>query len=82
MDGDGRDELFGSTYCLQTGRHTVGTRLMATLHYLKYGSNFSDEDVVEGWVENPYWQFFGGMKFFEDETPIDPSSMARWRIGT
>lgn len=26
--------------------------------YLKYTRNLSDEDVVEGWVENPYWQFF------------------------
>jgi IS5 family transposase len=79
VDWDRLDELFGSTYCLDTGRPAVSTRLMVALHYLKYSFNLSDEDVVEGWVENPYWQSFSGMKFFEHEAPIDPSSMTRWR---
>ena len=73
------DELFGSTYCPDTGRPAVSTRLMVALHYLKYTYNLSDEDIVEAWVENPYWQAFSGMKFFEHEAPIDPSSMTRWR---
>jgi IS5 family transposase len=30
-------------------------------------------------VENPYWQYFCGGKFFEHRFPIDPSSMSRWR---
>jgi IS5 family transposase len=79
VDWDRLDELFGSTYCPETGRPAVSTRLMVALHYLKYSFNLSDEDVVEGWVENPYWQCFSGMKFFEHEAPIDPSSMTRWR---
>ncbi len=83
VDWDRLDELFGSTYCLDNGRLAVSTRLMVALHYLKYTYNLSDEDVVEGWVENPYWQYLSGMKFFEHEAPIDPSSMTRWskRIG-
>jgi IS5 family transposase len=52
---------------------------MVALHYLKYTYNLSDEDVVEGWVENPYWQHFSGMKYFEHTVPIDASSMTRWR---
>jgi IS5 family transposase len=52
---------------------------MLALHYLKAAFSLSDEDVVRGWVENPYWQSFSGMKFFEHEAPIDPSSMTRWR---
>jgi IS5 family transposase len=79
VDWDRLDELFGSTYCLDNGRPAVSTRLMVALHYLKYTYNLSDEDVVEGWVENPYHQCFSGMKFFEHEAPIDPSSMTRWR---
>ena len=79
VDWDRLDELFGSSYCPQTGRPAVSTRLMVALHYLKYTYNLSDEDVVEAWVENPYWQSFSGMKFFEHEAPIDPSSMTRWR---
>ena len=52
---------------------------MVSLHDLKYAFNLSDEAVVERWVENPYWQVLGGMKYFEHEMPIDPSSMVRWR---
>ncbi len=29
----------------------------------------SDELVVQGWVENPFWQFFSGEKFFQRESP-------------
>jgi IS5 family transposase len=76
---DRLDELFGSTYCPENGRPGVSTRLMVALHYLKYTYNLSDEDVIEGWVENPYWQYFSGMKYFGHNPPIDSSSMTRWR---
>jgi IS5 family transposase len=52
---------------------------MVALHYLKYTHNLSDEDVVATWVENPYWQYFSGMKWFEHKLPINASSMTRWR---
>jgi len=73
------EEVFGATYHPDTGRPGISTRLMVSLHYLKYAYNLSDEAVVEGWVENPYWQYLSGMKTFEHELPIDPSSMVRWR---
>ncbi len=73
------DERFGSTFCPDNGRPGISTRLMVALHYLKYTHNLSDEDVVEVWVENPYWQYLSGMKHFEHELPIHPSSMTRWR---
>jgi IS5 family transposase len=73
------EEVFGETYCADNGRPGVSTRLMVALHYLKYTYNLSDEDVLEGWVENPYWQHLSGMKYFEHRLPIDPSSMTRWR---
>jgi IS5 family transposase len=79
VEWDRLDELFGATYCLDNGRPGVSTRLMVALHYLKYTFNLSDEDVVEAWVENPYWQHLSGMKYFVHEPPIDPSSMTRWR---
>ena len=73
------DELFGATYCPDFGRPGISTRLMVSLHYLKYTFNLSDDDVIAGWVENPYWQYLSGMKFFEHEPPIHSSSMTRWR---
>lgn len=79
VNWDRLDEVFGQTYCPDNGRPAVSTRLMVSLHYLKYTFNLSDEDVVAGWVENPYWQYLSGMKFFEYVMPIHPSSMTRWR---
>jgi IS5 family transposase len=79
VDWQRLEEVFGSTYCPDNGRPAISTRLMVALHYLKYTHNLSDEDVVGGWVENPYWQHFSGMKYFEHKVPIHPSSMSRWR---
>ena len=79
VDWDQLERAFGSTYCPDNGRPAISTRLMVALHYLKYTHNLSDDDVVAGWVENPYWQHFSGMKYFEHKAPIHPSSMCRWR---
>lgn len=73
------DEHFGAYYRGGKGRPAISTRLMVSLHYLKYTHDLSDEAVVRGWVENPYWQYLSGMEFFCHEAPIDPSSMSRWR---
>lgn len=72
-------DVFGKTYCEDNGRPAASTRLMVALHYLKYTFNLSDEDVVEAWVENPYWQHFSGNQYFEHRKPIDPTSLTRFR---
>ena len=79
VDWSRMEELFGKTYCPDNGRPGIPTRLMIGLHYLKYTYNLSDEAVVEGWMENPYWQYFSGEQFFTHDRPIEPSSMSRWR---
>ena len=72
------DEAFGKFF-KPVGRKAKPTRLMVGLHYLKHVYDLSDDDVVERWVENPYWQYFCGFEFFQHELPIDPSTMSRWR---
>jgi len=62
-----------------TGRPALPTRLMAALLYLKHAYALSDEDTVERWSENPYWQYFSGERYFQHELPCDPSSLVRWR---
>ena len=52
---------------------------MVGIHYLKHTFNFSDEDACREFTENPYWQYFCGLEFFEHELPFDRSSMTRWR---
>ena len=79
VNWDRMDEVFGETFSPDQGRPAISTRLMVSLHYLKYTHNLSDDDVVSTWVENPYWQYLSGMKYFEHDLPIHPSSMTRWR---
>ena len=57
-------EEFGPLYCADNGRPAMPIRLMAGRHYLKHLKGLSDEQTVFGWVENPYWQFFGCEEFF------------------
>lgn len=73
------EEQLGKTFSDRVGAPGINTRLMVALHYLKYQHDISDEVAVNTWAENPYWQYFSGMQFFEHELPIDPSSMTRWR---
>ncbi|AQQ10083.1 hypothetical protein L21SP3_01908 [Sedimentisphaera cyanobacteriorum] len=73
------EEKFGSLYSPDSGRPAKPIRLMVGLQYLKYTFNLSDEAIVAGWVENPYWQYFCGERYFQHEPPIDPTSMTKWR---
>lgn len=61
------------------GRPALSTRLMVALSYLKHTYNFSDEALVEQFLENPYWQYFCGFAYFQYEFPCDSSSLTRWR---
>ena len=72
------DKSFGGFY-RPVGRPAKPTRLMVGLHYLKHVYDLSDEETVQRFVENPYWQYFCGFEFFQHEMPIDASTMTRWR---
>ena len=63
VDWDQLEKVFGATFCPDNGRPAISTRLMVALHYLKFTYNLSDDDVVAAWVENPYYQYFSGMKW-------------------
>lgn len=73
------DREFGAQFASPTGRPALPTRLVAGLLYLKHTYALSDEQVVERWVENPYFQHFCGERYFQHEMPCDPSSLVRWR---
>jgi len=48
------------------GRPRLSIRLMASLVYLKNSFNLSDEELVQRWSENLYWQFFILMSVQDD----------------
>jgi IS5 family transposase len=79
IDWEFFEHEFGSLYVEQKGRPGLPLRLLVGLHYLKHLYDVSDERVVAGFVENPYWQYFCGEEFFVHEWPCNPTSLVKWR---
>lgn len=46
---------------------------------IKEKLQISDEETVDQIRENPYLQYFTGMKGYQDEAPFDPSLMVHFR---
>lgn len=73
------EKEFGKLYLSQRGQPPKPIRLIVGLMMLQHMQGISDEQVVQQWVENPYWQIFCGYDFLQWEFPLDPSSLTRWR---
>ena len=61
------------------GPYALPVRLVVGLTYLKHAESLSDEELIEKWVENPYWQHFCGFEYFQHKAPCDPSNLTRFR---
>jgi IS5 family transposase len=66
------------------GQSGVPIRLIVGCLLLKHLYNLGDETLAKAWIENPYMQYFCGMRCFEHKFPFDPSDFChfRKRIGT
>jgi len=79
IDWQRYEKVLEPAYCSDNGRPSIPVRMMAGLTFLKYMFGLSDQDVLDNWCENPYWQYFCGGEFFEHEPPTDQETMSRWR---
>ena len=79
IDWTSFSKSFGEKFHPDNGRPGLPTRLMVGLHYIKHTYNLSDEAVLQGFVENPQWQYFCGSEYYVSEPPCDRSSMTYWR---
>lgn len=77
------DTRFEPLYSEQMGAPAKPIRLMVSLLILKYLRNLSDENLVEQWSENNYYQYFGGEQFFRPSIPCVATELVafRHRIG-
>jgi transposase, IS5 family len=73
------DEEFGRYFVAKTGSPAKPTRTMVALTYIKYTYNLSDEQVIEDFVRDPYFQYFCGYEYFQHKSPCDPTTLGRWR---
>jgi IS5 family transposase len=51
----------------------VGLTLLQSLY------SSSEDDVVNRWAENPYWQYLCCETFFQHRPPIARSGLSKWR---
>lgn len=73
------EEAFGAHYAAGPGQPPKPIRLMVGLMMLQHMYGLSDEQVVQQWVQNPYWQYFCGYEYLQWALPADGSSLTRWR---
>jgi IS5 family transposase len=77
------DTAFKKHYSEKMGKPAKPIRLMVSLLILKYVRNLSDENLVDQWAENIYFQYFSGEQHFQPGKPCVPTELVafRQRIG-
>jgi IS5 family transposase len=77
------EAAFKKYYSEKMGKPAKPIRLMVSLLILKYVRNISDENLVEQWSENIYFQYFSGEQHFQANIPCVPTELVafRQRIG-
>ena len=77
------EDNFKKHYNEKMGKPAKPIRLMVALLILKHVRNLSDENLVEHWSENLYFQYFSGEQFFQPAIPCVPTELVafRQRIG-
>jgi IS5 family transposase len=77
------EDSFKKHYNEKMGKPAKPIRLMVALLILKHVRNLSDENLVEHWSENLYFQYFSGEQFFQPAFPCVPTELVafRQRIG-
>ena len=61
------------------GQSSVPIRLIVGCLMLKHLYNLGDETLAKSWIENPYMQYFCGMRCFEYRFPFSPSDFCHFR---
>lgn len=77
------DDSFEKHYSEKMGKPAKPIRLMVSLLILKHVRNLSDENLVEHWAENIYFQYFSGEQHFQANIPCVATELVafRQRIG-
>jgi len=78
IDWEALDEQFASLYA-KDGRPATASRMLIGLTLLQSLYGLSEDDVVNRWPENPYWQYLCGEAFFQHQRPIVRSGLSKWR---
>lgn len=61
------------------GRPSIDLKVLCGLLLLQHMYKLSDQEVIDSWSENIYFQAFTGSKFFMIDRPCDPSTLCNFR---
>jgi transposase, IS5 family len=73
------EDAFNKHYSEKMGAPSKPIRLMVSLLILKQVRNLSDENLVEQWSENVYYQYFSGEQFYRPSTPCSSTELVAFR---
>ena len=73
------EELYSKSFSESEGRPSIPSRIAYGAIYIKEQENLTDESTVEYLSENPYAQYFVGLKEFRIEPLFDSSMMVHFR---
>ena len=74
------DDAFKKHYSEKMGKPAKPIRLMVSLLILKHVRNLSDENLVDHWAENIYYQYFSGEQHFQPNIPCVPTELVAFRL--
>ena len=79
IDWDELEDEYSSLYCPDNGAPAKPIRLAIGALLIKQIEGLPDEKLVQHIQENPYMQYFCGIKEFSYEQPFTPSLMVEFR---
>jgi IS5 family transposase len=79
LNWEALETTFADKFIAEVGAPAKPVRLVVGIMILQHMYGLSDESVVSGWVENPYWQYFCGYDFLQWKFPIHPTTLTKWR---
>ncbi len=79
MPWDHIEDKYASLFDSKTGNVAKPARMAIGSLIIKEKQNYTDQETVEQIKENPYLQYFIGLREFGTEAPFDPSLMTYFR---
>ena len=79
MPWDHIDEIYAQSMSMVTGRHGIPSRIAFGAIFIKEMENLTDVGCVHYIQENPYAQYFLGLKQFQEDPLFDASMMVHFR---
>ena len=79
IDWDGIERDLGPCFPSDIGRPSIPVRLAAGLLILRHMYGHSDEEVLDVWCRDPYYQYFCGGVVYVQDPPISRPTLSNWR---